>query len=134
MISPKTTAEIDSLASNHRRNTSLPIRTNAAFIKLAQLEQFISQVRTSHPSADTFQINIIRYPLPANTPDLEVAGNNLSQVSLMFIPVRTINASSWSVQTVVDQNNQALSLSINDPNSPTHVDNGLCPPKGSCLG
>ena len=125
--------ELNKLATNYRSNKDIRFITNAAFIKITQLESFIADARTKHPLCDTLQINFIRFPLEANQENILSAGNGLSQVSLMFFPVRTINLVEWIVETVNDENGEILTLSINEPGiNIIERTNGLCPPKGNC--
>jgi hypothetical protein len=123
--------ELNEKASNHRRNHDLPFITNVAFIKLDQLEAFISEARDRHPEFDIVQINFIRYSLNADQLTILLAGRNLSQVSLMLIPGKLLGG-NWNVRILADVNQNVFTLSIEEPGTNDAANTGLCPPRGNC--
>jgi hypothetical protein len=134
-----TITDLDKLSNNYRNNKDIRSITNAAFIKIKELQDFIDEAKQKHGNKfDTLQINFIRYNLAKDEKDrILTAGNGLSQVSLIFVAVRTIEAKNWTVEKLKDDSDNVFTLSINEPegNDPQGAGDpvdGLCPPKEGC--
>jgi hypothetical protein len=128
--------DLDKLSNNYRNNKDIRSITNAAFLKIAELEGYIADARARNSSCDALQISFIRFPLGKDEKGrILSAGNDLSQVSLIFTAVRTIDSEQWIVDPLKDQQDNVFTLSINEPDNGTAMDksvDGLCPPKMGC--
>jgi hypothetical protein len=120
---------------NFRSNNDLPFTTNAAAVSLNQLENFIKEAKTKYPASLTgFKIYLIRYPMSEGDPvseNIEKAGRNLSQPSMVLVPVKNYDHSIGSGDDFVLENPGDLYvLAFSDPQSPDPADTTvLCPPK-----
>lgn len=125
--------KILSWAENYKNNKTLPSETNSAAISLSELEAFIKAAKESYKTDDFNGIRIyfVRYPLSAGTERIGTSGNNLSQTSLVLVPVKSFNASTGSGDDYkLGTSEQVYALAFADPDSPdpqeTYI---LCPPK-----
>jgi hypothetical protein len=109
----------------------LPFVTNAAFIDLKEFQAFLSHAQATHPECDTLQINFIRYDIEWPESWVREAGEQLSQVSLQFFPVKAVDNAGW----VVDgpQTSRVVSFRVCPPGANYKEGvSGICPPKGNC--
>lgn len=131
MISPKSKAEIDILCGNHQSNMSLPIITNAAFVSRRHFEEF---VRGLPPDYDAVKFCFIRHSIPPQDDRNLPAGNNLTQLSLILMPMKDTNTATWE-STEVIENGMIHTLCFCEPGRPDRPDRngtGHCPPASGC--
>jgi hypothetical protein len=126
-------SRLDNLKGNHRDNTNAPFITNAVAIELILLKDFIAQAEAT-PNCDAIRIHFVRHPLTANQPHvLKIDNENLSQVSLAFVPANIIvRQPDWIAVDLEDQNNNILTLLICEPVGGARATDdrtGQCPPK-----
>ena len=131
-----TISEIKKLTDNHIRNVNLPVLTQAVFVGLDELKTFISNAEKL-PRCDTIKISFIRYSRGEATIDdrIKHAGKNLSQVSLIFVPVDTINLRDWSNRDLINDGSEKIeTLCVCEPGQNLSKDDltGLCPPASGC--
>lgn len=131
MIAPKTKAELDMLIAKHTNNKNLPIKTNAIFVTREHFEQFLNSVPANH---DAFKICFIRHdfipPDPSRILPAE-PGSNLTQLSLIFVPMRDTNRGTWESTEAVE-NGIISTLSFCVPGIPDRDSTGHCPPASGC--
>ncbi len=130
MISPKTKTEIDTLCENHKNNPNLPIRTNAVFITRDHFDAF----RNNLPQdCDAIKICYIRHKFPPQDSRILPAepGNDLTQLSLIFIPTKNTNRSTWNSE-LADLNGLVPTLCFCEPGKPDGDSTGHCPPNKPC--
>jgi len=126
--------KLKQLVSNFRNNRNLPFTTDAAAISLEQLESYIAEAKTKYSgNLNGFRIYFIRYPLgdgPAPA-GIGKAGNNLSQPSVVFVPLKNYDAATGAGEdSVLENPGDLYVLSFGDPAGPGGDDStALCPPK-----
>ena len=124
--------KIVSWAENYKNNKTLPSSTNSAAISLSELENFIKAAKENYQADFTgLRIYFIRYPLSAGTERIGTSGNNLSQPSIVLVPVKSFNASVGSGDDYkVGTSEQVYALAFADPDSSDPQEASiLCPPK-----
>ena len=125
--------QLESLVQNHRNNPGLPIMSNSFVIEMSQLDKFILKAK-SLDDCDAIKIHLIRYPLTANRVHIEKTPNeDLSQISLAFVPANIISFADWTARDVAEGNN-IFTLLVCDPTSlrstnGTNDKTGVCPPR-----
>ncbi|HET9278974.1 MAG TPA: hypothetical protein VFN95_12340 [Flavitalea sp.] len=136
MIKPRQVAELDKLLSNHVNNMTLPILTQAAFIKLDHLKDFISQIEARHNTCDTIKICFVRYEFKPNSQILlagkDATGKEMTQISLVLAPVKTADPSVNWRSALLTKPDGALTLCVCEPEVDDFNDTGLCPPNQGC--
>jgi len=133
MIAPKTKAEIKRLTDNHTNNKNLPIITNSVFVTRQHFEQFLDNLPVDH---DAFKICFIRHEFIPPDPSkiLPVPGSNLTQLSLIFVPMRDTDRVTWASTEATDpnDNDRISTLSFCVPGIPDRDSTGHCPPASGC--
>ena len=127
MIAPKTKPEIKRLTDNHTNNKNLPIKTDAIFVTRQHLNEFL----TNLPPHDAYKICFIRHDSPPLDTRISPAGNNLTQLSLIFVPMKDTNQATWE-STEADENGMISTLSFCVPGRPDNNTTGHCPPASGC--
>src|SRR5689334_21346461 len=96
-------ADLKTLSENHTKNQDLAFLSETAIISLDELQNYIEQIKT-HGNAT--QIIFVRYPMGKGNEEgerLNIAGRNLSQISLVFAPATIIQGHpQWIVETATD--------------------------------
>jgi len=128
MIAPKTKPEIKRLTDNHTNNKNLPIKTDAIFVTRQHLNEFL----TNLPPHDAYKICFIRHDTPPADDRILPAGNNVTQLSLIFVPVNNTDRITWISEDVTDQNGLIPTLSFCVPGIPDRDSTGHCPPASGC--
>jgi hypothetical protein len=123
--------KIVSWSNNHKNNKTLSFETDSAGISLAELEDFIKTVRTNYPDSNGIRIYFVRYSLSAGTDNIRPSGNNLSQPSIVLVPVKSFDpAKSMGDANKVGTSEQVFALAFADPDGSDPGDTSiLCPPK-----
>ena len=124
--------KIVSWSNNHKNNKTLSFETDSAGISLSELEAFIKTVRTNYPDFNGIRIDFVRYPLSAGTVNIRSSGNNLSQPSIVLVPVRSFDsAKGMGDDSKVGASEQVFALAFTDPEGPSDPGDTtiLCPPK-----
>ena len=116
MIERITKAQLNTLTAKHNNNMNLPILTNAVF------------VTREH---DAYKICFIRHDSPPLDTRISPAGNNLTQLSLIFVPMKDTNQATWE-STEADENGMISTLSFCVPGRPDNNTTGHCPPASGC--
>jgi hypothetical protein len=119
-------------SNNHKNNKTLAFATDSACISLSELEDFIKAAKANYPTDFTgFRIYFVRYPLPASTENIRTAGSNLSQPSLVLVPVKSFDPTKGSGEDYkVGTSEQVYALAFTDPDGSDPGDSTiLCPPK-----
>ena len=144
MIKPISLTKLDSLCENYQTNLGLSIESMAAFLNLAHLEDYISQIKARHniqgakpdEICDTIKICFVRYEGKDTSGKILLAGKGrngkeLSQTSLILVPVNTSNAATWESKEL-EKSDGLLSLCVCEPNVNDQNHTGLCPPNENC--
>ena len=134
MIKSRTKDDIRKLSDNHRNNRQLSIETDAVFVTRKHLAMF---VRSLPQECDALKIMFIRHQTPPQDPRIKSVGNNLTQLSLIFVPLKDTNNSTWVGTTITDQNDKVLTLCFCEPGEidrPERDSTGHCPPASGCPG
>src|SRR5262245_23037873 len=120
-------------ASNFTNNKNR-FATNTAAISLGELENFIKGAKEKCPGFAGLRIYFVRFPLPAQK-EAEVRhkiaseGNNLSQPSLVLVPVKSFDSTNGAGEDF-KLGNDVFALAFADPDDPDPGDEAiLCPPK-----
>ncbi len=129
--------KVEDLAKSHKDNLdTLPFKSLTAAISFDELREFIKQAEAkTSPAADAAIIYFVRYKFdPTATEDrIEKAkkGDELSQVSLVFVPAKIKDKSLWKVDELKDKSDDTkiLTLCFCNPNDPRKDETGMCPPK-----
>ena len=119
-------------ADNYKNNKTLSFDTNSAAISLSELENFIQAAKANYPSDFTgLRIYFIRYPLSSGTQKIATSGSNLSQPSIVLVPVKSFDPRSGSGEDYkVGTTEQVYALAFTEPESTDPGDTSiLCPPK-----
>lgn len=135
-----TEEQLSDLSENHIDNLeTLPFKTRGAVIELDALDNFLKAEKQKHPDTfDGIRIYFVRYELdpPPIKPDnilKATEGNNLSQVSLVFAPVKIKGRTQWDVEDLRNQDQTFSTFCICHPEDNTKPDQtGVCPPKIGC--
>ncbi len=148
MLTTKSILELDALTDNHKNNMNLPIETQAVFVTLKHLKDYISLVEDRHnkPTAPDFDVNkvcdaikicFVRFEFMPNNNQIlpagkDLAGKELTQVSLIFVPVKTADRSKdWSSQEL-SKNDGLQALCVCEPPADDRDSTGVCPPNKGC--
>jgi len=123
--------KIVSWSNNHKNNKTLSFETDSAGISLSELEDFIKNVRTNYPDSNGIRFYFVRYSLSAGTDNIRTSGNNLSQPSIVLVPVKSFDpAKGIGDDTKVGTSEQVFALAFTDPDGSDPGDTTiLCPPK-----
>ena len=129
MLNSITKADLDKLIGNFRINKDLPFITDAAFITRKHLDEF---VKGQPPNCDALKICFVRFPsIPPDPDKILAAGNNLTQVSLIFVPLKETNLANWTSTEIADANGNIETLCVCEPGVLDPA-TGVCPPKKGC--
>ena len=124
--------KIVSWSNNHKNNKTLSFETDSAGISLSELEDYIKAAKATYPADfNGIRICFVRYPLSAKKDKIKPSGNNLSQPSIVLVPVKSFNASVGSGDDYkVGTSEQVYALAFADPDSSDPQEASiLCPPK-----
>jgi len=125
--------KIVSWSNNHKNNKTLSFETDSASISLSELEDFIKSAKANYPTGFTgLRIYFVRYPLSAGTANLKTAGSDLSQPSIVLVPVKSYDSAKGNTgeDLKVGTTDQVYALAFADPDSPDPGDTSiLCPPR-----
>ena len=135
-----TGAQLRDLSNNHIDHLEdLPFKTKGAVIELDALTNFLNAEKQKHGIRfDGVRIYFVRYdlgtpPIKRNNIGKAIEGNNLSQVSLVFAPVRIKGRTQWEVEDLKNQDQKFSTFCICHPEDDTAPDQtGVCPPKIGC--
>jgi|KBSSwiStaDraftv2_1062776.scaffolds.fasta_scaffold1113950_1 hypothetical protein len=128
MIERITKAQLNTLTAKHNNNMNLPILTNAVFVTREHLDRFLNSLPREH---DAYKICFIRHDSPPLDTRISPAGNNLTQLSLIFVPMKDTNQATWE-STEADENGMISTLSFCVPGRPDNNTTGHCPPASGC--
>lgn len=118
---------LDRLIDNHKNNKGLPILTDAVFITRKHFDEYVKGLPQDY---DALKICFVRFESNPPDPDrILEAGNNLTQVSLIFVPVKNTDQSTWTSTGVTDQNDVLRTLCVCEPNIDDQNNTGVVPPK-----
>lgn len=136
------TNELISFITNHEENIGLRVMTKAIFVTLDHLKDFISQVEDKHNKSipgecDAIKICFGRFEFKPNSRQILAAGKDLkekelTQVSLIFVPVKTADRSKSWESTELFKNDGLLALCVCEPAVDDQNNTGLCPPNEGC--
>lgn len=131
MTEPITKAKLDKLIANHSQNRNLKIVTDAVFVKRDHFREFVNSLPTE---TDAIKICFIRHKFPPQDPRILAAeqGNDLTQLSLIFVPVKNTNFATWASTEATDQNDLIPTLCFCEPGRPDGNSTGHCPPASGC--
>ena len=123
--------------ANFKNNKTLSFSTNSAAVNVAELEKFIVEAKKKYPGDfNGLRIYLIRYSLPEEMIEsakskIGSSGNNLSQPSIVFVPLRLFDASTGSGEDYkIGTTNDIYVLAFSEPdNSDPEDTTVLCPPK-----
>ena len=122
--------KIVSWSNNHKNNKTLSFETDSAGISLSELEDFIKTVRANYPDSNGIRICFIRYPLTAGTGKIKTSGANLSQPSIVLVPVKSFDpAKGMGEDYKVGTTEQVYALAFADPDGDPGDTSILCPPR-----
>ena len=125
--------KIVSWSNNHKNNKTHPLETESAGISLSELEDYITAVKATYPAdLNGIRICFVRYPLPANKNKIKSSGNNLSQLSIVFVPVKSFDpATGMGDDYKVGTSEQVYALAFTDPEGAEDPGDSsiLCPPR-----
>ena len=131
MIEPITKAKLNKLIANHNKNRNLEIITDAVFVSRGHFKGFVDSLPTD---CDAIKICFIRHKLPR--PDSRILpaeqGNDLTQLSLIFVPVKNTDFETWKSTEATDQNGLIPTLCFCEPGKPDGNRTGHCPPASGC--
>src|SRR5262245_53783628 len=119
-------------SNNHKNNKTLSFATDSATISLSELEDFIKSAKEKYPTGFTgLRIYFVRYPLTADTENIKTAGNNLSQPSIVLVPVKSSDPKKGIEDYKVGTSEQVYAMAFADPEDPSDPGDStiLCPPK-----
>ena len=125
--------KIVSWSNNHKNNKTHALETESAGISLSELEDYITAVKATYPAdLNGIRICFVRYPLPANKNKIKSSGNNLSQLSIVFVPVKSFDpATGMGDDYKVGTSEQVYALAFTDPEGAEDPGDSsiLCPPR-----
>jgi len=120
-------------SNNHKNNKPHPLETESAGISLSELEDFINAAKATYPADfNGIRICFVRYPLSANKNKIKSSGNNLSQLSIVLVPLKSFDpATRMGDDYKVGTSEQVYALSFTDPEGPDDPGDTtiLCPPR-----
>lgn len=141
MIKEISSTELAMLVDNHGKNMGLAVETKAVFITLDHLKDFISQVENRHNNpvkvCDAIKVCFVRFEFKPNANQIlaagkDLTGTELTQTSLIFVPVKTADRSQdWTSQEL-SKNDNLLALCVCEPAVDDQNSTGVCPPKKGC--
>jgi hypothetical protein len=133
MLNPITNDRLDELKNNHQNimNNGLPIITKALFVTRLHFEDFVNSLPQD---CDAIKICFIRHEIPPQDRRILPAGNNLSQLSLILVPMKNTNRSTWESEVATGQNSLITTLCFCVPGVPDGSSTGHCPPASGCPG
>ena len=132
MIESITKAKLNKLTANHKNNKDFRIMTDAVFVTRQHLEEFLKSLPQALKDHDAYKICFIRHETPPLDDRISPAGNNLTQLSLIFVPVKNTNFVTWKSTEVTDQNGLIPTLCFCEPGKPDGNSTGHCPPAIGC--
>jgi len=124
--------KIVSWSNNHKNNKALTFETDSAGISLSELEDFIKTIRTKYPDFNGIRFSFVRYPLSAGTDNIKLSENNLSQPSIVLVPVKSFDpAKGIGDDSKVGTSEQVFALAFADPDGTDDPGDSsiLCPPR-----
>ena len=123
--------KIVSWSNNHKNNKTLSFETDAAGISLSELEDFIKAAKATYPADfNGIRICFVRYPLSAGTDKIKTSGTNLSQPSIVLVPVKSFDPSKGMGEDYkVGTTEQVFALAFTDPDGDPGDTSILCPPR-----
>jgi len=124
MLNPITKAQLDKLTDNHKNNKDFRIMTDAVFVTRDHLNEFLNGLPTN---CDAIKICFIRHKTPPSDTRILEAGNNLTQLSLIFVPVKNTNRETWTSKEVTKKG-LIPTLCFCVPGIPDEKSTGHCPP------
>ena len=128
MIKTISKPDLTQLISNHKNNPGLPVMTEDIFIGRDHFEDFIKSLPQNY---DALKICFVRFPATPKDPErILESGNNLTQLSLILVPVKGTNRLSWSSSDVTDANGNLMALCVCEPGVDDNNATGVVPPKG----
>jgi len=118
-------------SANFKNNTTLTFDTDSAGISLSELEDFIKAAKATYPADfNGIRICFIRYPLTAGTDKIKTSGANLSQLSIVLVPVKSFDpAKGMGEDYKVGTTEQVYALAFADPEGDPGDSSILCPPR-----
>lgn len=121
-------------SSNYANNKDISFGTNSVTISLDALEEFIAELRSRYPAdLNGIRIYFVRYPFSDSAPPLpqiENAGKDLSQPSLVLVPLKNFDGNTGTGDDFVIPNQDQLHvMAVADPQDPPDTAAILCPPK-----
>ena len=126
MLKPISSTRLEELCANYRNNKSLLNETNAVFITKKHLSDFVDGLPQP---CDAVKICFVRFSsTPPDPVTIKDAGNNLTQVSLIFVPLSNTNSATWESTEIAGEN----SLCVCEPTVDDTNSTGVCPPKKGC--
>ena len=129
MIKNITEQKLTELIANNKTNANLPVMTDTVFIALDHFNEFL---RGLPQECDALKICFVRFPANPKDPGrILEAGNNLTQLSLVIIPVKATNSANWSSTDATDKDGNLRALCVCEPGIDDNNGTGLIPPKGS---
>jgi hypothetical protein len=129
MIESITKAKLDKLIANHNKNRKLEIVTDAVFVTRKHFDQFLSRLPQNH---DAFKICFIRHDTPPLDPRILPAGNNVTQLSLIFVPMKNTDRVTWKSTEAADDDGTIRTLCFCEPGRRDDDNTGHCPPASGC--
>ncbi|MDQ3844112.1 MAG: hypothetical protein M3342_08885 [Bacteroidota bacterium] len=125
---------LQKLVENHVQNPRLAFVSERAAVTLAELETFIKEAKNLHNGDfDAVQIFFVRFPIDeaktgkkAENIRIKSAGNNLTQVSLIFAPANIKKRHPQWIVEPLKKGGSILTLPVCDPKFKNET--GLCPP------
>ena len=119
-------ARLTILCNNYKNNKALPNETNAVFITKDHLTEFVNGLPAN---CDAVKICFVRFEsTPPDPAKILPAGNNLTQVTLIFVPLSNTDRASWISTEITGAN----TLCVCEPTIDDNDSTGLCPPKRGC--
>ena len=121
-------------ATNFKNNRT-PFTTNSAAISLKELEEFIKEAKDKCPNFAGLRVYLVRYPLTTQKVEqvkskIGSGGNDLSQPSLVLVPMKSFDAAGGGDDFKVGSSNDVYALALADPDSPDPDGEFiLCPPR-----
>jgi hypothetical protein len=120
-------SELDKLVDNHMNNMGLPVTTNAAFISRRHLENYLQGLPGD---CDAIKVCYVRFDGTTSDPArIAVVGNNLTQLSLVFVGMTKTDIKNWNSTEITDAAGNLKTLCVCDPAVDDQDQTGLCPPK-----
>lgn len=130
MIESITKAKLNKLIANHNNNRDLEIITDAVFVTRDHLEEFLTSLNNL-PNHDAYKICFIRHDTPPLDDRISPAGNNVTQLSLIFVPLKNTDRITWTSEEVTE-NGLIPTLCFCEPGRPDRNSTGHCPPASGC--